>query len=215
MKQTRLVQNFRGARALICAASCPSVATLSTMLPRLALQPEVLAVQPGQLVTLPRVQSGDIVLLDGDMVLPECWTDAEGAEIPAPCPVVGLVGSEAPSRLRALAQLGAKAFLPKPVHGGAIYSALFLAVNEFRLISQMQGALGELHDRRNKRAHVLRAVVDLVQTQGLDADAAYDQLRRAAMRSRQSVETYCLSLHPSPDTAQGVPPTDNDKRRQA
>lgn len=215
MKQARFVQNFRGARALICAATSPSVMTLEATLPRLALQPEMVMVQPGQLVALPDVQPGDILLLDGDLVLPECWTDADGAEIPAPCPVVGLVGSEAPSRLRALAQLGAKAFLPKPVHGGAIYSALFLAVNEYRLLGQMQGALSDLNDRRRKRAHVLRAVVHLVQTQGLDADAAYDQLRREAMQVRQSVETYCQSLHPTRDAAHGTPPNDNDKRRQA
>lgn len=215
MKQSRYVQNFRGGRVLICAAPSPSVTTLVATLPRLALQPELIAVQPGQLITLLEVQPGDILLLDGDLVLPECWTDANGTEIPVPCPVVGLVGSEAPSRLRAIAQLGAKAFLPKPVYGGAIYSALFLAVNEFRLLRQMEDAISSLNNRRSKRAHVLRAVVHLVQTQGLDADTAYDHLRREAMRTRQSIETYCLSLHPDPGVGQDAPPDNSNKRRQA
>lgn len=207
MKQTRFVQNFRGSRALICAAPGPSVATLAAILPKLALVPEILPVQPGQQVALPEVLPGDILLLDGDLVLPD------GVPAP-PCPVVGLVGSEAPSRLRALAQLGAKSFLPKPVHGGAVYSALFLAVNEYNHLSQMQAMLDDLHDRRRNRAHVLRAVVRLVQRDAMDGDAAYDRLRREAMRARVSVETYCQSLQAAGDDEDEDPDT-NDRRRQA
>lgn len=214
MKPTRFVQNFRGARALICAAPGPSVATLTAILPRLALVPDLIAVQPGHQVVLPAMQSGDILLLDGDLVLPAGWTTPDGRDCAAPCPVVGLVGSEAPSRLRALAMLGAKSFLPKPVHGGAVYSALFLAVNEFNLMGQMQSALDDLNDRRRKRAHVLRAVIRLVQTESMDADAAYDRLRREAMRARVSVETYCQSLDAAGDD-EDQDPTTSHKRRQA
>ncbi|SMO93673.1 ANTAR domain-containing response regulator [Paracoccus laeviglucosivorans] len=213
MKQTRFVQNFRGSRALVCAAPGPSVATLTAILPKLALVPEIVPVQPGQQLVLPDARTGDILLLDGDLVLPDGWTSPDGTEVPPPCPVVGLVGSEAPSRLRALAQLGAKSFLPKPVHGGSVYSALFLAVNEFNLTTRMQSMLDELHDRRRKRAHVLRAVVRLVQREGLDGDAAYDRLRREAMRARVSVETYCQSLHAAGDDDED--PSTNDRRRQA
>ncbi len=200
MKSTRFVQNFRGTRALICATPGASVATLLAILPKLALIPEIVPVQQGQQLSLPAAQAGDIVLLDGDLVLPASWPAPDGADCPPPCPVIGLIGSEAPSRLRALAQLGAKSFLSKPVHGSAIYSALFLAVNQFNLTSKMQAMLDDQHDRRRKRAYVLRAVVGLVQREALDGDAAYDRLRRAAMHARVSVETYCQSLLAAADS---------------
>lgn len=189
MKQMRLVQNFRGLRALICAPEGPSVGTLLNTLPKLALVPEVVPVQSGQLVELPRAGEGDIVILDGDLVLPASWPNND-----APCPVIGLVGSEAPSRLRALVQLEALSFLSKPVHGGAIYAALFLAVNQFGRIAQIQATLDDLHERRRKRGHVLHAVVRIMRRDGLDEDAAYASLRREAMRARTSVEDLCQSL---------------------
>jgi AmiR/NasT family two-component response regulator len=189
MKQMRLIQNFRGLRALICAPENSSVGTLLETLPKLALVPEVVPVQSGQLVVLPRPCEGDIVILDGDLVLPVSWPNND-----APCPVIGLVGSEAPSRLRALVQLEALSFLSKPVHGGAIYAALFLAVNQFSRIAQMQAKLNELNERRRKRIHVLHAVVRIMRREGLDEDAAYASLRRAAMCARTSVEDLCQSL---------------------
>lgn len=214
MKPTRFVQNFKGRRALICAPEGPSVTTLLAILPKLALVPEYLPAQLGQLVELPRVGASDIVILDGDLVLPPSWSP-EDENAQAGCPVIGLVGSEAPSRLRALFQLGALSYLAKPVHGGAIYSALFLAVNEFNRTSAMQSTLDDLNARRSKRAHVLRAVVQLMRSDGLEETAAYDRLRREAMRARISVETYCETLSRIRDEAPPIPTTITTKRWQS
>ena len=108
--------------------------------------------------------------------------------------MIGLVGVEAPSRLRTLVTAGATAFLPKPVYGGSVYSALYLGVNEHARRARLQADLDELEARRRLRRHVIRAVVDLMAARGIDDEAAYQIIRREAMRERLGLETYCERL---------------------
>ncbi|MDQ9782798.1 hypothetical protein RF094_08825, partial [Serratia marcescens] len=89
---------------------------------------------------------------------------------------IGLVGVEAPSRLKALVNLGATSFLRKPVHGGAVYTALFLGINQFLLRTDMYEKLQDLESRRRGRRAVIRAVVTLMQETGLNDDDAYSAL---------------------------------------
>lgn len=202
MRTARIAQNFKGRKAVIFSAAGSSLEVLETVLRRLGLEPEIRPIAAGQALELPADLAPErhVAILDGDLILPAAWPGAgaeaaaEGAAAPAPCPTIGLVGSEAPSRLRALMQLGALAFLSKPVHGGSVYSALYLAVNEFNRTSQLHAGLGEMIARRHKRMHVIRAVVALMRTTGLDENAAYDLLRKEAMRARVSVEDHCEIL---------------------
>jgi AmiR/NasT family two-component response regulator len=132
----------------------------------------------------------DILFVDGDL------EDAVAIEInPAsrlpPVPVIGLVGVEAPSRLKALVNLGATSFLRKPVHGGAVYTSLFMGINQFLLRSDMYARVRDLEGRRRGRRAVIRAVIQLMQENRLDEEGAYSQLRRASMRARQNLELYC------------------------
>lgn len=200
MRAARIAQNFKGRKAVIFSAAGGSLEVLETVLRRLGLEPEIRPIAAGQALELPADLSPErhVAILDGDLILPAAWPGAEapveGAAAPAPCPTIGLVGSEAPSRLRALMQLGALAFLSKPVHGGSVYSALYLAVNEFNRTSQLHAGQAELIARRHKRMHVIRAVVALMRATGLDENAAYDLLRKEAMRARVSVEDHCEIL---------------------
>lgn len=200
MRAARIAQNFKGRKAVIFSAAGGSLEVLETVLRRLGLEPEIRPIAAGQALELPADLSPErhVAILDGDLILPATWPGAEaaaeGAAAPAPCPTIGLVGSEAPSRLRALMQLGALAFLSKPVHGGSVYSALYLAVNEFNRTSQLHAGQAELIARRHKRMHVIRAVVALMRASGADENAAYDLLRKEAMRARVSVEDHCEIL---------------------
>ena len=187
MKQPRVTQNFRDFRAVIVTSDSSAAGTLQTVLPRLGLTVD--ATSPTLPVTLP--PGPRIVFIDGDMALPPAGEDPGMA---ADCAIVGLVGSEAPSRLRGLVSLGAQAFLTKPVHSGSVYSALFLAVNSFNRSMAMQARIEELMQRRKGRAHVLRAVTQMVLRDGIGPDQAYDSLRRSAMHARQSVEDFCEAL---------------------
>ncbi|RCW81300.1 ANTAR domain-containing response regulator [Phyllobacterium bourgognense] len=196
MKTHRLVQNFSGYRALICALPERSTEALAPTLKKLGLQSELIGHSPAAPVVLPFENINadrDILFIDGDMTLPMDWRCLRGAGRSAlpPAPVVGLVGIEAPSRLKALLLLGATAFLAKPVYGGAVYSALFLGVNEYNRKEILVDAVDVLYEKRRRRAVVIKAVVSLMNIRNIDEDVAYDLLRKESMRARLSIEDYC------------------------
>lgn len=197
MKTARLTQNFCGRRAVIFALAGGSLDVLEQTLRRLGLTTDVRAHQPRTTVELPEDLHPEqaVVLIDGDLILPTAWPEIYGgAELLWPCPTIGLVGTEAPSRLKAMMQLGAMAFVAKPVHSGLVYSALYLAVNEFNRSAMLQASVQDLTDRRRKRIHIIRAVAALMRSRGLDEDAAYDILRKESMCARTSIEDYCRTL---------------------
>lgn len=206
MKQVRVTQNFRDFRAMIVTSDSRTASTLQTVLPRLGLTVDAIS------QTLPVIPATGprIVFIDGDMALPSV---GEEPGMAVDCAIVGLVGSEAPSRLRGLVSLGAQAFLTKPVHSGSVYSALFLAVNSFNRRMAMQARIEELMQRRKGRAHVLHAVTDMVMRDGIDPDQAYDRLRRSAMHARQSVEDFCEALR-APHCNEDEEASPPEKRRR-
>jgi AmiR/NasT family two-component response regulator len=191
----RLLQNFKGGRALIIGRRAGWESTLETTLAKLGLScdyPEIVD-QRAQIDTAALSPERDILLVDGDFDGTVAIAVEPTSRLP-PAPVIGLVGVEAPSRLKALVNLGATSFLRKPVHGGAVYTALFMGINQFLLRSDMHARLQDLEQRRRGRRAVVRATILLMQAQAVDEDTAYSQLRRESMRARQSLEAYCENL---------------------
>lgn len=188
----RLVQNFSGSRAIICASECGSIEPLARTLANLGLTVEHrgLAGRPlsGDCDSLK--PDRDIVFLDGDTDVSATWPYPLPGLLP-PVPVIALVGHEAPSRLKALMHCGATAFLRKPVHGAGVYSALFVGVNEHRHRRHLEARLTEHESRRRGRRALIKAIVHLVRHDGLDDETAYEYLRKESMKSRQSVEAFC------------------------
>ncbi|KGB80830.1 hypothetical protein JT55_16590 [Rhodovulum sp. NI22] len=197
MKTPRLVQNFKGRRVVIFSSAGRSLEILDSTLRRLGLLPEVFASDPGKMLELPSDlrPHQDVVLIDGDQILPVNWPECYDLPVGMPpCPTIGLVGTEAPSRLKAMMQLGALAFLPKPIYAGSVFSALYLAVNEFNRVEALNASVAGLMERRRKRIHVIKAVAMLMRHRGLNEDAAYDFLRKESMRARVSIEDHCWIL---------------------
>jgi AmiR/NasT family two-component response regulator len=188
----RLLQNFKGGRALVITRRAGWESTLETTLAKLGVTCEYPEIIDGraQIDVTTLSPERDILFVDGDLDGAVALDVDPSSKLP-PVPVIGLVGVEAPSRLKALFNLGATSFLRKPVHGGAVYTALFMGINQFLLRSDMHARLQDLEERRRGRRAVLRAIILLMRAQGLDDDTAYSQLRRESMRVRQSLETYC------------------------
>lgn len=188
----RLLQNFNGGLALIVTANPSAVEALETTLAKLGVAAEYPAIVDGraQLDIAALNPERDIVFIDGDLDGVLAIDIEEPARLP-PVPVIGLVGVEAPSRLKNLINLGATSFLRKPVHGAAVYTSLFLGINQFLLRAELNGRLEEMDRRRRGRRSVIKAIVDLMNRAGIDDDEAYDRLRRESMRSRLSLEEYC------------------------
>ncbi len=192
MTAPRLVQNFRDMRALILADPGAQLDTLIVTLGRLGLH--VQRLPPGAESPFAGLhEDRDIVLVDGDLadLVPPSPSGADGL---SQVPVIGLIGIEAPGRLRAVMGLGATALLRKPVHTAAVYSALYLCVNGHRRRREMEQRIARQEQRLQGRRHVIRAAVQLAVRHGLDDDLAYAVLRRGSMQARQSLEAYCATL---------------------
>ncbi len=130
MTTRRLVQNFRHLRGIVWGGPATAADTLQTTLARLGMS--LVRAQDADLIALDC--NRDVIFADGDCDLDPALIRRPGTTLP-PAPTIGLVGVEAPSRLKMLDELGATAFLRKPVHAAAIYSSLFLAVNGYHRLS--------------------------------------------------------------------------------
>jgi AmiR/NasT family two-component response regulator len=191
----RLLQNFKGGRAMVVTKHAGSETTLETTLAKLGVVTEYCEIVGGRAqIDINGLQpERDILFVDGDLEGAVAIEVDPVSRLPQ-VPVIGLVGVEAPSRLKALVNLGATSFLRKPVHGGAVYTSLFMGINQFLLRSEMHERLQDLEARRRGRRAVLRAVIWLMGENRVDEDTAYSQLRRESMRARQNLELYCEEL---------------------
>ncbi len=184
------IQNFRGMRAVIFASGDGGVDTLASVLVKLGLAVERAGVSAPAVVDACAFSfERDVLFVDGDLegVL------GGGAIVNGlpPAPVIGLVGVEAPSRLKGLMAQGATAFLRKPVYAGAVYTTLFLGVNQYLQRKSLADQLSEHQDRRRRRRLVIKTIVRIMEQHSVDDDEAYAILRRDSMRSRLSLEDYC------------------------
>lgn len=191
MTPMRLIQNFQGLRALVIGPVM--LEPLQVGLARLGLLVEPVTEQHLASAATDLLPERDVVFIDGDPGMPSAIL-AVLTEQKLPVPVIGMVGIEAPSRLRMLMDAGATAFLRKPVHGGAIYSSLFLGVNAFRRRQQAEDRLADNERRRRGRRHVIKAILHVMGRDAIDDDAAYEKLRRAAMHARCGIEEFCEAL---------------------
>lgn len=185
MTGPRLLQNFRGLAALVAAPTVPDGLALG--LARLGLH---LTHLPDPTRPADVDAERHVILLDADQPqAPQAIASLQAGESRAP--MVGMIGLETPGRLRMLFEAGATGLLRKPVQAGALYSTLYLAVNAHRQRAESERRLAD-HDRRRRgRRFVISAVLRMTQREAIDEDAAYEVLRRAAMRSRLGIEAFC------------------------
>lgn len=202
MSARRIVQNFSGGVAHLVAADLRVAEALEQPLGRLGVTLVQVPLVDGRAVlSLEEMRDDrDVLLVDADLDQP---LDHAGAEMAVP--VVGIIGVEAPGRLKAMMQLGATAFLRKPVHGAVVYSALFMGINGFLHRRALEGRLEDNERRRRGRRFVTKAIVDLMNRAGINDDQAFAILRRESMRRRVSIEDYCARLF-LPDAENAVEP---------
>jgi AmiR/NasT family two-component response regulator len=185
----RLVQNFRGVRALVALAPDRHRAVLLETLVKLGLR--VAAAEPPGLADA--LEAAELVLFDGD-------ADAgEGELLPwlpgtAPVPLIAVMGLETPSRLQRAFDHLPCAVLHKPVRPNGIYTALFFAMNEHRRRQEQAAVLAALEARHDARRFVIKAVLRLMQRHAIDDEQAYRLLRKESMRQRLTVEELAIRI---------------------
>jgi AmiR/NasT family two-component response regulator len=189
MTAQRLIQNFRQSRGVLIAGVDLATENFEKTLAKLGVA--TVRVEAVDVAALDH--NRDILFIDGDHVFNPASLLQVGSSLP-PVPVIGIVGVEAPSRLKLLAEVGATAFLRKPIHAATVYSALFLGVNNYRRLRSMELRLVDHDRRRHGRRFVVKAIMALMQARGLSDDEAYAQLRHESMRQRTGIEEFCAAI---------------------
>lgn len=127
----------------------------------------------------------DLVLIDADRGWDELLPFSDAA--PA-CPVVALLGSEAPGRIAWALRHGAGAIIPKPVSASTVYPAMVLAVSLHEERLETRRRIAHLEERLKLRPLVFAAVTRLAAERHIDEERAYAILRDCAMRRRLPIE---------------------------
>jgi AmiR/NasT family two-component response regulator len=200
MTEPRLLQNFSGSRAILVTDRASSLDVLTTTLTRLGVATDLAdIVETAAAIDVATLQpERDIIFIDGDIGDGASLHFSVISRLP-PAPIIGLLGVSAPSRLKALMRAGATSFLRKPIHGAAVYPALFVGVNEYRRHRHLENLLEDQERRRRGRRDVVKAIIRTMTEYGIDDDEAYDLLRRRSMKTRQTMEDLCKDLIRSTD----------------
>ncbi|MEK0085789.1 ANTAR domain-containing response regulator [Benzoatithermus flavus] len=183
----RLVQNFRGMRALVALGPDRNRAVLLDTLGKLGLEAVPVEAPLGG----ETADGAGLVLFDADA--------GEGELLPwlpgtAPVPLVAVIGLETPSRLQRAFDHLPCAVLHKPVRANGVYTALFFAINEHRRRQELAASLRALEARHGARRFVIKAVLRLMERHGIDDEQAYRRLRKESMRQRLTVEELAVRV---------------------
>lgn len=171
--------NFTGWRAVILSEADGNTDRLRRQLGLLGVSVTV------QWTPLSTADLPDLVLIDADRGWDELLPFSDAA--PA-CPVVALLGSEAPGRIAWALRHGAGAIIPKPVSASTVYPALVLAVSLHEERLETRRRIAHLEERLKLRPLVFAAVTRLAAERHVDEERAYAILRDCAMRRRLPIE---------------------------
>lgn len=171
--------NFTGWRAVILSEADGNTDRLRRQLGLLGVSVAV------QWTPLSTADLPDLVLIDADRGWDELLPFSDAA--PA-CPVVALLGSEAPGRIAWALRHGAGAIIPKPLSASTVYPALVLAVSLHEERLETRRRIAHLEDRLKLRPLVFAAVTRLAAERHVDEERAYAILRDCAMRRRLPIE---------------------------
>lgn len=182
MRQT---PNFTGWHAAILHRSDSNTEKLKRQLGLLGFSTDV-SWEPLTGTTKP-----DLVMVDADQGWDGLLPWVPGQQVP--CPLVALLGSEAPSRIAWAMGKGAGAILAKPIATSAIYPSLLMAIAIHAERRDVRERESLYQERIRMRPLVHRAVAALMSERILSEEDAYAVLRSNAMRRRDSIEGIAAS----------------------
>jgi AmiR/NasT family two-component response regulator len=143
---------------------------------------------------------GDFVFYDADTGHNEQFPWATGQ---SPMPMIALIGSEVPGRLKWAMEMGAHAQLLKPVNDKGVYAALLVARSNFDQAKASQAVVTDLENRLSARQTVVQAVM-ISMMKGKTEAEAYDLLRQVAMAWQVTIETAAERIVANHSTERGA-----------
>jgi AmiR/NasT family two-component response regulator len=184
--------SLRGRKALLAIQDERDASIVRRQLERLGI--DRLAWTPGEVIA----DAPDVTLID-DEFLPLA-PPAQHA-FPRGCPVIVLLGTETPSRLKLVFDLDPASFLVKPLRSAGLYAALVMAFERSERTNDLKQQVLKLEHRLRSRRIVLAAVLQVMHSQAIAEPAAFALIRRAAMEQRKTIEELSAEI-----TAKGLLP---------
>lgn len=179
--------SVRGRHALMLMKDERDIPMLRRQLHRLGMS--VTEADPMQLVA-PDVPV-DVIILDADSI-PIKSDTAPVSDINAP--VIALIGTETPSRLKWLLDLKPASFLIKPLRSAGLYTALVVAFDSAQRRSEEATHIEKLEERVRARRVVVAAVLQLMRAHALSEEDAFTLVRQTAMRHRTTIEQLSAEI---------------------
>jgi AmiR/NasT family two-component response regulator len=177
----------RGRRALMIMKDEREIASVRRQLDRLGMS--VVETDPSQLL-LPR-DDVDVIVLDADLI-PIKSDCALSRKINVP--IIALIGTETPSRLKWLLDLHPASFLVKPLRSAGLYTALVVAFDCAQRRIEDAAHVEKLEDRIRARRIVVAAVLQLIRAHALSEEDAFTLIRQTAMRYRTTIEQLSAEI---------------------
>jgi AmiR/NasT family two-component response regulator len=139
----------------------------------------------------PADESVDVVVMDVDTIpiksdLATAWK--------AGAPIIALIGTETPSRLKWLLDLKPASFLVKPLRSAGLYTALVVAFDSAQRRVDEAAHIERLEDRIRSRRVVFAAVLQIMRGHGMSETEAFALIRQTAMRHRTTIEQLSAEI---------------------
>jgi AmiR/NasT family two-component response regulator len=177
----------RGRRALMIMKDERDIAILRRQLDRLGMSID--EIDPGEIV-MPQ-EDIDVIVLDADSI--PIKSDCAFPWKPT-TPIIALIGTETPSRLKWLLDLHPASFLVKPLRSAGLYTALVVAFDCAQRRSEEAAHIERLEDRVRSRRIVVAAVLQLIRAHALSEEDAFTLIRQTAMRHRMTIEQLSAEI---------------------
>jgi AmiR/NasT family two-component response regulator len=177
--------SVRGRRALLVMRDEREISIMRRQLDRLGMT--ISEVDPAD--PAPPVETADVIVLDTDIIPIKSDSKSDLAAIwKTDTPIIALVGTETPSRLKWLLDLQPASFLIKPLRSAGLYTALVVAFDCAQRRNDELTRTERLEERVRARRIVSAAVLLVMRSQDLAESDAFALIRRTAMRQRVTIE---------------------------
>src|SRR3954471_13450037 len=139
----------------------------------------------------PPNQAVDVILMDADAIpIKSDQATAWKGDVP----IIALIGTETPSRLKWLLDLRPASFLVKPLRSAGLYTALVVAFDSAQRRVDDAAHLEKLEDRIRSRRFVFAAVLQIMRSHDLSETDAFALIRQTAMRHRTTIEVLSAEI---------------------
>ena len=139
----------------------------------------------------PADPSFDVILMDADAIpIKSDQATAWKGNVP----IIALIGTETPSRLKWLLDLRPASFLVKPLRSAGLYTALVVAFDSAQRKIDEAAHIEKLEDRIRSRRVVFAAVLQIMRGHDMSETDAFALIRQTAMRHRTTIEILCAEI---------------------